>query len=177
MAVFSDSTVLSKADVKFLLELLPIQKSPLPDIYIFDHWKTISQYTNTKKNLYSQYSLLKSIIQNRVFSTYNFKYNMIFIYLFNLPYSDPYLTKLHGAYCLYHEIRHQQQFFENNTQFDVFPPESSFYSHIWVEKDANQYAVKWMRKNRPLINQQFKLQHLAWDIGVNEHNRLRIIAK
>jgi hypothetical protein len=55
--------------------------------------------------------------------------------------------------------------------------DSSFYSHLWVEKNANKYAVKSMRSNRRQINEKFKLHHYPWDIGVNELNRLRIIAK
>jgi hypothetical protein len=32
-----------------------------------------------------------------------------------------------------------------------------------------------MRRNRKAINSKFKLDSLQWDVGVNDHNRLRII--
>jgi hypothetical protein len=176
MAVFSYSTILSKCDVKFLLDLLPKHQPPAPDIYIFDDWKTVSLVTNLKNKPFDQYSLLKTIVHNGIFSTYNYKYNTIFIYLFNLPYQDPLLTKLHGVYCLFHEMRHYQQISCSKNQILSQLSDLSSYSNLWVEKDANKYAVKWMRRNRWFIDDKFQLHHLPWDIRVNPNNRLRIIA-
>jgi hypothetical protein len=176
MAVFSYSTILSEGDVKFLLDLLPKHHPLIPDIYIFEDWKTVSSLTSLESKPFEQYSLLKTIVHNGIFSTYNYKFNMIFIYLFNLPYPDPFLTKLHGIYCLFHEMRHYQQFSSRKNHYLSQLSDLSSYSNLWVEKDANKFAVKWMRRNRWVINDKFQLHHLTWDIRVNEKNRLRIIA-
>ena len=176
MTVFSYSTILSEGDVKFLLDLLPKHQPPVPDIYIFDDWKAVSLLTSFKNKPLEQYNLLKTIVHNGVFSTYNYKYNMIFIYLFNLPYQDLFLIKLHGVYCLYHEMRHHQQFNSSKNRFLSQLSDLSSYSNLWVERDANKYAIKWMRQNRWLINDRFQLHHLSWEIRLNEKRRLRIFA-
>jgi hypothetical protein len=181
LAIYSNSSILAEDDVQFLLDLLPKFNERTPDIYIIDKWETIANLIDLEENLFERYSLLKKIVKNSVFSTYNYKYNMIFIYLFNLPYRDPFLRKLHGVFCLFHEMRHHQQFiFDRNglTTQNLKPPAfttQSSYSFSWVEKDANKHAVKWMRRNRKAINSQLKLHSFQWDIGVNDHNRLRII--
>jgi hypothetical protein len=181
MAIFSDSSILAKDEVQFLLDLLPKFNERTPDVYVIDNWETITSLVGLEENLFDRYKLVKSIVKNSIFSTYNYKYNMIFIYLFNLPYRDPFLTKLHAVFCLFHEMRHHQQFmFEQSRLLDDITDSSSFtamasYSFSWVEKDANKHAVKWMRRNRKAINSKFKLDSLQWDVGVNDHNRLRII--
>lgn len=176
MTIYSDSSILTEGDVKFLLNLLPNNLEPLPDIYLFENCQSVVSLIGAHASLFERYSLLKSIIQKGVFSTFNFKHNIIFIYLFNLPYKDKHLVKLHGAYCLFHEIRHHQQYSLNKQQFHSYSLNSGPYSQQWVEKDANQFAVRWMRKNQKSINEKFHLSHSSWDIRVNEHNRLRIVA-
>jgi hypothetical protein len=177
MSIYSDSTILTADDVKFLLDLLPSPQAPKPNIYIFSDSKSPLSLTNKKRNLAQHYYLLKSIVQNGIFSTFNYKHNMIFIYLFNLPYQDTASIKLHGSFCLFHEMRHCQQYNENERTFLSGLSKTSPYSHLSVEKDANNYAVKWLRRHRKTINEHFKLHHLTWDIKVNHHNRLRISTK
>jgi hypothetical protein len=174
MSIYSDSNILTAEDVKFLLDLLPLPQYVSPTIYIFNDWKSALSLTNNKFTLDQQYYLLKSIVHRGVFSTYNYKYNMIFIYLFNLPYHDPISIKLHGAFCLFHEIRHNQQYNSSKTAFLSDLTRPSAYSHLWVEKDANNYALKWLRRNLRIINERFDLHHVAWDFKVSPNNRLRI---
>lgn len=176
MAVYSSSQILPEKEILFLLDLLPNSQPSAPDIYIFDDWNTISALNGMKSNLYSRYNLLKHLVKSSIFSTYNYEQKKIFIYLFNLPYKDPFLKKLHGAFCLFHEMRHHHQFTTNKHQF-LFehPQKSPFYSLSWAEKDANKFAVKWLRLNRIKINEQFQLHTHCWDIGVNEQNKLRIL--
>lgn len=181
MAIYSDSSILAEDEVQFLLDLLPRFNERTPDVYVIDKWDSITDLIGLEDNLYDRYKLLKNIVKSAIFSTYNYKYNMIFIYLFNLPYRDPFLRKLHAVFCLFHEMRHHQQFlFDRNRLLTELTDPSSFttqssYSFSWVEKDANKHAVKWMRRNRGAINRQFKLGSFRWDVGVNEQNRLRII--
>jgi hypothetical protein len=174
MSIFSDTNILTADDVNFLLDLLPPPLLDTPDIHIFKNWKFALTRSNKNIDLYKEYNLLKSIVQQGIFSTYNYQFNIIFIYLFNLPYPDPVSIKLHGAFCLFHEMRHHQQFTNSKTTFLSERSKTSSYSHLWVEKDANNYALKWLRRNREEINERFQFDHLTWDFRVNPNNRLRI---
>ncbi len=176
LAIYSHSSILTENEIDFLLDLLPISYRSTPDIYIFDGWQEIATLS---ENLSARYYLLKHLVKSSIFSTYNYQQSKIFIYLFNLPYQDPLLKKLHGVFCLFHEMRHHHQFTTNKHKFlqalSGPPLLGSSYSFSWVEKDANKHAIKWMRKNRNKINHQFQLHFYQWDIGVNEQNKLRIL--
>ncbi len=177
MAIFSDSSMLPGEEVQFLLDLLPKFNERTPDVYVIDRWETVAALTGFENNLGQRYKILKEIVHSSIFSTYNYRHNTIFIYLFNLPYRNPFLTKLHAVFCLFHEIRHHQQFFFERNRLladHVAAKKGPAYSFSWVEKDANKFAVKWMRRNRKAINEKFKLHKIRWDVGVND-NRLRII--
>lgn len=179
MAVYSHSLILPEKEIDFLLDLLPISKKHTPDIYIFDRWQSIVSLAGKNSDISSRYNLFKNIIRSSIFSSYNYKQSMIFIYLFNLPYQEPFLKKLHGVFCLFHEIRHHHQFITEESHFLTSLSDQSLtdssYSLSWVEKDANKYAVKWMRRNRREINEKFQLPTPQWDVGVNEKNKLRIL--
>lgn len=179
MAIYGDSQILPDNEVDFLLDLLPISKKHTPDIYIFDNWRTIVSLTGENSDLSSLYYLVRDIVRSSTFSTYNYQRGVIFIYLFNLPYKDSFQKKLHGTFCLFHEIRHHLQFMTDQSQFltSLPNPQSSDFSYnlSWVEKDANKFAVKWMRRNRREINDKFHLSSIQWDVGVNEKNKLRIL--
>ncbi|MDR7002350.1 hypothetical protein [Neobacillus niacini] len=179
MAIYSHSSILTENEIDFLLDLLPTSHSRTPDIYIFDGWQGITTQTEKGSDLSARYYLLKHLVKSSIFSSYNYQQCKIFIYLFNLPYQDPLLKKLHGVFCLFHEMRHHHQFTTNEHKFlqslTGSPLLGVSYSFSWVEKDANRHAIKWMRRNRKKINDQFQLHFHQWDIGVNEQNKLRIL--
>lgn len=182
MTIFSDSSILDEEEVQFLLDLLPKFDERTPDVFIVDRWKSIAELTGKQSDLYGRYTIMKKIVKTKTFSAYNYEHNIIFVYLFNLPYRDPFLTKLHAVFCLFHEMRHHQQFCFNRSRLlshldDLSTAVNlSSYSFSWAEKDANKHAVKWMRINRKAINEKFKLHSFRWDVGVNTNKRLRIIS-
>ncbi|WP_026695470.1 hypothetical protein [Peribacillus kribbensis] len=165
-------SILSKGDVHYLIGLLPHKNIVMPSIYLFEQWKDIHSYT-MKRNVYREYQILKHIVKNKIFSIYNYQYQSVFLYMFNLPYDSRTLKVLHSIFCLYHELRHHEQYTTQKARFLHNLPEPGCYHAAWTEEDANEFAAEWLLKNRTSINQRFGFRETSWEIGILE-NRLRV---
>lgn len=164
--------IFSEQEVFHMMNLLPENKFSMPKIFLLEEWKQVYDYLE-KSNLYQEYTILRNIVKKRIFSSYNYQFQTIFIYMFNLPYEDTNLKKLHSIFCLYHELRHHHQYMNDPDQFYHHLPERNAYNQSWIERDANEFAADWMQKNRKLINQSLQLEKSDWEIGIQE-NHLRI---
>lgn len=87
----------------------------------------------------------------------------IFLYEFNLKtsyaYEQPALIKLEFFHTLFHELRHayQHTFFKNfmieadkHYNGNINHPD---YKEQWIEQDANYYAWRMIRGNKPFFNE------------------------
>jgi Zn-dependent peptidase ImmA (M78 family) len=154
-------------DINYFINLLPIGEYKLPEIYILNKWDDIHLYTK-KRNLHKEYELVQHIVKNKIFSIYNYEFQKVFLYIFNLPYENKLLRALHGIFCLYHELRHHYQYMNYKERFYHNLPEPKYYNQAWTEKDANEYAAEMMIKNRNFINQRLQMNN-SWEIGIIDH--------